>query len=104
MYLDAGHPFLAALAAASWKSIGAAIYIGAAATTLAYALWASLLRRYSTGAVAPFALLAPCVGVLAAAIMFGERFDPLRYGGMGLILLGLAIVSPMNRLPFFTPK
>jgi O-acetylserine/cysteine efflux transporter len=40
LYLDAGHPFLAALATASWKSIGAAIYIGAAATTLAYAVWA----------------------------------------------------------------
>jgi drug/metabolite transporter (DMT)-like permease len=42
--------------------------------------------------VAPFALLAPCTGVVASALLFGERFGALRYAGMALILLGLATI------------
>jgi len=87
-----------ALADASWASLGAAFYLGAMATTVAYALWGDLLRRYSTAVVAPFALLAPCVGVVTSAIMFNEQFGPLRYAGMILILAGLAvIVLPIGR-------
>jgi O-acetylserine/cysteine efflux transporter len=98
-WLDRGHSLFGALADASLSSVGAAIYLGAVATTLAYAIWGALLRRYSTASVAPFALLAPCVGVVASAIAFGEQFGPLRYAGMVLILLGLAIITlPLNRL------
>ena len=68
------------------------IYLGAVATILAYAIWGGLLTRYPTAMVAPFALLAPCVGMLSSAIVFGEVFGAPRYGGMALILLGLAII------------
>lgn len=80
---------LKALASASWASLGVAVYLGAMATTVAYALWGDLLRRYPTATVTPFALLAPCVGVTASAIMFDEEFPLLRYTGMILILAGL---------------
>jgi O-acetylserine/cysteine efflux transporter len=97
---EGGEGILGTVAAASWLSIGSAVYLGALATTLAYAIWSHLLRRHSTAAVAPFALLAPCVGVVASAIVFGERFDPVRYIGMAGIALGLAIiVLPWSRLP-----
>ena len=81
-----------AAAHASWMSIAAAIYLGAIATTLAYAIWGSLLARYRTAAVAPFALLAPCVGVIASSVIFGESFGPIRYSGMVLVLIGLAVI------------
>jgi O-acetylserine/cysteine efflux transporter len=98
-WLDRGHSLFGALADASLSSLGAAIYLGAVATTLAYAIWGALLRRYSTASVAPFALLAPCVGVVASAMAFAEQFGPLRYAGMALVLLGLAIITlPLNRL------
>ena len=65
----------------------------------AYAAWGYLLQRYSTGAVAPFALVAPCVGVVASVLIFGELPSPVRYAGMALILAGLAIVVlPAERL------
>lgn len=77
---------------ASWTSIAAAIYLGAIATTLAYAIWGSLLARYPTGVIAPFALLAPCAGVIGSALVFGESFGPVRYSGMALVLAGLAVI------------
>jgi len=69
--VDRGPSLPAALAHASWLSIGAMIYLGVGATTVAYAIWGRLLQRYPTGAVALFALLAPCTGVAAGAVLFG---------------------------------
>jgi O-acetylserine/cysteine efflux transporter len=94
-------PILAAVFSASWRSIGAAVYLGAVATILAYATWGTLLQRYSTGAVAPFAFLAPCTGVLASALIFGEVFGPLRFAGMALILAGLAVTVLSADRPAF---
>jgi O-acetylserine/cysteine efflux transporter len=66
---------------------------------IAYAAWGFLLQRHSAAAVAPFALLAPCVGVLSAALLFGEIPGPIRYAGMALILAGLVVaVIPAGRL------
>jgi RimJ/RimL family protein N-acetyltransferase len=49
--------------------------------------------------VTPFALLVPFVGGYSSALVFGERFDPLRLAGMALVLLGIAvIVLPWDRL------
>jgi O-acetylserine/cysteine efflux transporter len=92
LIVDRGPSLPAALAAASWLSLGAALYLGVGATTIAYAIWGRLLQRYATGAVAPFALLAPCTGTLAASLVFGEAFSATRYTGMALILVGLAVV------------
>jgi O-acetylserine/cysteine efflux transporter len=83
---------VAALGAASWLSIVAALYLATAATLFGYAAWGSLLRRYPAAMVTPFALLAPCTGIVSSALVFGEIFSPLRYAGMGLILAGLAII------------
>jgi O-acetylserine/cysteine efflux transporter len=84
---------------ASWAGLAAPVYLGLLASVFAYAIWGSLLQRYSTGAVAPFALLSPCVGAITSAIVFGEQFGALRVGGMAFMLIGLAIVAvPFKRL------
>jgi O-acetylserine/cysteine efflux transporter len=88
-----------AVADASWRSILATIYLGTVSTTLAYALWGRLLARYPAAMVAPFSLLAPCVGVAASALAFGEAFGPMRYAGMALILIGLAVIVLPRRHP-----
>ena len=90
--LDPAPSLIDAIADASWLSLAAVIYLGAVATILAYAIWGGLLTRYPSSVVAPFALLAPCVGMLSSAIVFGEAFGAARYGGMALILLGLAVI------------
>ena len=96
--VDDGPSLLAAFAGASWISLGAALYLGLVATTCAYAIWGHLLRQHATALVTPFALLAPCTGVVSSAIVFGERFGALRSLGMALILVGLAttVVSPQS--------
>src|SRR5262245_13315401 len=92
-------PLVEALLRASWLSIAATVYLGVMATTLAYAAWGSLLQRYSTAVVAPFALLAPCTGVVSSALVFREVFSPVRYAGMALILGGLAVILLPARPP-----
>jgi O-acetylserine/cysteine efflux transporter len=88
------------LAGASWLSLGAVLYLGAVATVWGYATWDRLLQRYPTAVIAPFALLAPCAGVVSSAIILREMFSPVRYAGMALILGGLAvIVLPGSRPP-----
>ncbi len=91
--LGAGRVTLpSALLSAHGAGLAAALYLGLAATLVGYALWGSLLRRYPAAAVAPFAFLAPVTGILGSAAVFGERFGALRYGGMALILAGLAAI------------
>jgi O-acetylserine/cysteine efflux transporter len=83
----------------SWSALAAPIYLGLVSTTLAYAAWNKLLHRYSASAVAPFALLAPCVGAIASTLFLGESFGPMRFAGIAVILVGIAIVAlPAPRL------
>ena len=76
----------------SWRGVAAAVYLGAVATTGAYAIWGALLRRYPTAVVTPFALLVPFVAAASSAAVFGERFGGLRLVGMALVLCGLAVI------------
>jgi O-acetylserine/cysteine efflux transporter len=97
-WLEPATSFPHALAGASWLSIAGLIYLGTLSTVAAYAIWGYLLGRYSAAAITPFALLSPCVGVLASALVFGETFPQIRYGGMALIMLGLVVILlPSNR-------
>jgi O-acetylserine/cysteine efflux transporter len=75
-----------------WIGVGAVLYLGLVATTLAYAIWGRLLHRYPVATVAPFALLVPFVGAVSTSLVFGERFGPLRIAGMGVVLVGLAVI------------
>jgi O-acetylserine/cysteine efflux transporter len=86
-----------ALGAAPVAGVAAALFLGLVATSLAYAMWGALLRRYPAAAVAPFALLVPVVGALSSSVAFGERFGPLRLGGMTLVVSGLAVIALAGR-------
>lgn len=98
LVLDGPGSLIHAMATVSWLGIGAPIYLGLLASVLAYAVWGDLLHQYPTGAVAPFALLSPCVGAITSAFVFGERFSPFRLGGIACILIGVAIVAfPLHR-------
>jgi O-acetylserine/cysteine efflux transporter len=86
------------LSNASSTAVVATLYLGVVATILAYAIWGRLLRRYPAAMVTPFALLVPFVGAYSSALVFGERFGPLRLAGMALVLVGIAIiVLPWDR-------
>lgn len=65
-------------------------YLGIVSTTVAFAIWGRLLNTYPAVMVTPFALFAPCAGVLTSYIVFDEGFGPLRGAGMILIMIGVA--------------
>jgi O-acetylserine/cysteine efflux transporter len=95
LLLDGPAALAHALTASAWSGLAAALFLGVVATTLAYAMWGALLRRYPAAIVTPFALLVPLVGAGASALVFGERFGPLRLAGMALVLVGVAVsVAP----------
>jgi O-acetylserine/cysteine efflux transporter len=77
----------------TWLGMTSIVFQGAVATLGGYGMWSYLLRLYPVSNVAPYSLLVPVFGVLSAAIVFGERFGPLRLSGMALILLGVAVVA-----------
>lgn len=95
--LDGPGAIFVALGSASWLELCAVLYLGVIATLLAYALWGRLLRSYPAATVAPFALLVPFVAACASSLLLGERFGPLRLVGMGLVLLGLAVLVTAGR-------
>ncbi|EJW10086.1 putative amino acid metabolite efflux pump [Rhodovulum sp. PH10] len=92
LVLDKDPSLVHAVAQSSVSSLLAIVFLGTLATTVAFAIWGHLMQTYPSAAVAPFALLSPCTGVIAVALIFGEKFGPLRAAGMAFILAGLVIV------------
>jgi len=81
-----------ALTHMSWLGFSALLYIAVLSTLVGYGAWGYLMGHYPASRVAPFSVLVPVFGTVSAALVLGERFPPLRFAGMGLILVGLAIV------------
>ena len=77
------------------------LYLGVAASALAFVLWAHGLRQLEAGPAAAFANLSPLVGVVAAAVVLGESLSALQLAG-GLLILGgvwLASRQPARATP-----
>ena len=60
-------------------------------------IWGQLLKLYPASVVVPYALLVPLFGVVSSAVVFGERFGPLRAAGIVLVLAGLAVIALPTR-------
>jgi O-acetylserine/cysteine efflux transporter len=86
-----GRGGLAGLAHPSLKLIVSVLTNSYAATVFAFAVWAWLLMRHSAASVTPFALLVPVIGMIAGAVLFGERLTPFELAGGSLVMLGLAL-------------
>ncbi len=87
---------------ASMISILSVLYLGLISTTVAFAIWGRLLSTYPAVMVTPFALFAPCAGVIASYIIFDESFGLVRGSGMVLIFVGVATTLLSGRRN--TPK
>ena len=74
-----------------WKTIGSVIALGIPGTALAYLLFFGLI----TGAGAAYASLVtyliPPIALAYGAIFLGERFGASAFGGLALILAGVAL-------------
>ena len=97
MATDGVGPTLHDLAGISLEGWGATLMLGVVSTTLAYWAWGHLLQRHAAAEVVPFALLVPVVASIAGALLFGERFAPLRLAGMAALVAGVAITVLVGR-------
>lgn len=75
----------------SWRGLGALLYIALLATTVGFAIWSFLLRRYPASVVTPFALAVPVSGLLAGWLLLGEALSVMGWLACALVFGGLAI-------------
>lgn len=88
----------AALSGITWEGAGALLYIAFLATTVGFALWSFLLRRYPASLVTPFALAVPISGLLAGWLFLGERLSERTLWACALVFAGLAVTVLPARL------
>ncbi len=80
------------------RGIGALLFIAFLATTVGFAIWSFLLRRYPASVVTPFALAVPVSGLLAGWLLLDEQLSPLSWLACALVFVGLAVtVLPKRR-------
>ena len=94
------------LAHLSLAAILSTVYTAVAASLVAYTIWNSLLARYPTGAVVPFTLLVPVIGILAAWAVFNEQPAGSELIGGAIMLGGLAaaVLTRRRRTVSFVPE
>ena len=80
-----------AFASIGWQTIVSVAYTAGFASLVGYSAWNMLLGRYPAGVVAPFALLAPPVGLVAAAFVLGQVPNPVETVGAVVLVGGVAL-------------
>jgi O-acetylserine/cysteine efflux transporter len=76
----------------------ALLYVVVLSTLGGYGVWAALLARHPASSVAPFTLLVPIAGVLAAWAWLGEAPSAAELAGAALVLGGLALTVGIGRV------
>lgn len=84
---------VARLVNGGWMAWGAVAYTAVAASIIAHSLWYGLVRRHEMGQVAPFGLLAPVIGIVAAILLLGEPLTWQKAVGGTITMIGVAIVQ-----------
>lgn len=94
-----------ALAGFSTTAALSTAYTVYGASLLGYAVWNSLLARHPAGAVVPFVLLVPPVGLTCGWLILGERPATIELVGAAIALVGvgLATISRRVRTPALAP-
>jgi O-acetylserine/cysteine efflux transporter len=80
-----------AFASMGWQTLVSVGYTAGFASLVGYSIWNMLLGRYPAGMVAPFALLAPPVGLVAAALLLGQVPSPIEAVGAVVLVGGVAV-------------
>ncbi|MDA8425304.1 MAG: EamA family transporter [Treponema sp.] len=81
----------AAFAELSLLTLGALVYLVLLSTLAGYGLWNTLIMRHGAGKIAPFSLLVPIFGLLAASLVLHEALHVLDAAAAALILAGLLV-------------
>src|SRR3954453_3818589 len=74
-----------------WKTIGSVLALGIPGTALAYLLFFGLITGAGAAYVSLVTYLIPPIALAYGAIFLGERFGAAAFGGLALILAGVAV-------------
>jgi drug/metabolite transporter (DMT)-like permease len=74
-----------------WKTIGSVLALGIPGTALAYLLFFGLITGAGAAYVSLVTYLIPPIALAYGAIFLGERFGAAAFGGLALILAGVAL-------------
>ncbi len=97
LIVDGGDEVGRALTSLSVTALASTAYTAIGASLLGYGIWNSLLARYPTGAVVPFVLLVPVIGILAAWAVQDEVPTVLELVGGAVMLVGVAAATVSRR-------
>ncbi len=93
------HGQLDAMQTATFSMWMLLLFVGFVGFYLAYATWFSALKIMRVDEVVPFVLLMTPVGLVTAVVFLGETITPVQYLGGGVLMLGLAIVNGLIKIP-----
>jgi drug/metabolite transporter (DMT)-like permease len=77
--------------APGWKEIASVVALGIPGTAIAYLLFFALIRNAGASYAALVTYLIPPIALAYGAIFLGERFGAAAFGGLALILAGVAL-------------
>lgn len=80
-----------ALTTIGWATIGSVAFTAGLASLVGYTIWNMLLGRYPASVVAPFALLVPPVGLVAAWLLLGQVPNMFELLGSAVLVGGVAV-------------
>ena len=84
--------------APGWKTIGSVVALGIPGTALAYLLFFGLITGAGAAYTSLVTYLIPPIALAYGAIFLGERFGAYAFGGLALILAGVALGTGAVRL------
>jgi len=80
-----------AMVAQSWR-----VWLAIGCLLLTFGFWMLVLRRRRLSTAFPVTALT-FIGVVAgSSLLFGETITPLQYGGIALIIVGVAALRPLE--------
>ncbi|MBO3746994.1 EamA family transporter [Streptosporangiaceae bacterium NEAU-GS5] len=79
------------------RGLGTALYLGCAATALAYVLYGRGLRGTPVASAATLALAEPAVAALLGVVVLREHLSPVSWAGLALLAVSLAVVAAPGR-------
>jgi drug/metabolite transporter (DMT)-like permease len=81
-----------------WKEIGSVVALGVPGTALAYLLFFGLITGAGAAYAALVTFLIPPIALAYGAVFLGERFGATAFGGLALVLAGVALGTGSIRL------
>ncbi len=86
-----------ALMGFSWKSVVSTLYTAGLASLFGYAVFNTLLSKYTPSAVVPWTLWAPVVAMVSAWWLLGQRPTGAELAGGSLLLAGVLVALRPQR-------